>query len=271
MEGFDTQDILASVIPGSIVVTTLLIINEDLESFLNSDSFLVLGAFIVASFITGEAFTRIVSHSGWTPPLFARTVVVVRMNSGHITDKELERWGISQSDSGRMQKWLDGLIEKLPLIDASIDDRVDMTHSKTRFWNIAKKKYGISDDFDDYPELYRMVSHSVEPLSSRTKRARRLYLFYRNLSVAIFAVFIAILFVLTEALAQSEAPLTSDLPIYILFILLFFIATLYIVAPLWNMARGAEQEFVNELMVEFYEQEHQQNTDNKNKSLSEFL
>lgn len=51
---FERQDITASIIPGGLLVFGYLAILGNLESVLYSDSVLIVGVFIVASFITGD-------------------------------------------------------------------------------------------------------------------------------------------------------------------------------------------------------------------------
>jgi hypothetical protein len=56
------------------------------------------------------------------------------------------------------------------------------------------------------------------------------------------------------------------------FLFLSFVVSMFtgIVIFLWRRSRKAEQELLNELMAEFYEQEYRENNSRQNRTLSEY-
>ena len=112
--------------------------------------------------------------------------------------------------------------------------------------------------------------HSLESLDGRTRRVQRLYAFYRNLSISLILVCFMLLYAL-GSLISGEFTLTSSV-ILLSFLFLSFVTIVFIMIVffLWNRSRKAEQEFLNELMSEFYEQEHGQNSVQKNRTFADY-
>lgn len=252
MRIFDPNDILINVVPGGIVIFTFLYLTGNTEYLTTSTSVLLIGLFLVVSFVLIEASTKISDQPSWYPHLFTSAVILSR----DPTKAEQEPHQGST------------LMSRIPNFRA--EDRIELTHSKKEFWSIAKSKYGLSDSFDDYVELYRLMMHSLEPLNERTRRVQRLYAFYRNLSISMILVCIMLLWYFLSII--SEEFVLSAGVILFSFLFLSFVLFIFIIIAvfLWNRSRKSEQEFINELMSEFYEQEYRGKTIQKNRTLSEY-
>lgn len=252
MRVFDPNEILINIVPGGIIIFTFLYLTENIEYITTSTSILLIGLFIVVSFVLVEASTEISDQPNWYPYLFTDTVILSRD-----PDRAKQESNQRSALAGRMPNF-------------RAVDRIDLTHSKKEFWPIAKNKYGLSDSFDDYVELYRLIMHSLEPLNGRTRRVQRLYAFYRNLAISMALVCIMLLYAFIS-LISGEFTLSVGVVLFsflfLSFVVIFFIV---LVIFLWRRSRRAEQEFLNELMSEFYEQEYRENNGRQNRTLSEY-
>lgn len=252
MRVFDPDEILINVIPGGLVIFTFLYLTGNVEYISSSTSVLIIGLFVVISFVLIEASTKISDQPSWYPHLFTSAVVLSR-------DPTKAKQEVNREST---------LAGKIPGFRAG--DRIDLTHSKKEFWPIAKRRYGLSDSFNDYVELYRLVMHSLEPLNGGTRRVQRLYVFYRNLAISTVLVCAMVLYALIS-LISGEFTLSTGI-ILVSFVFLSFVGAMFIgvIIFLWRTSRKAEQEFLNELMTEFYEQEYQGNNSQQNRTLSEY-
>lgn len=254
MRVFNSDDILINVVLGAVIIFTILYFTRNIDYITTSGSVLIVAIAIVA-FVLVEMSTTTPDQPSWYPPLFRETVIL----SQDPTKIEQEQ--------DRETTFLD----KIPNFRSI--DRIEMTRSKREFWSIVERKYSLNDDFDEYTELYRLIMHSLEPLNRRTCRERRLYVFYRNLSISVSTVCFMVLYAFV-ALVSEEITL-SILSIYgillLIFVALIIISfSICIIGSLWKRSRRAEQEFLNELMAEFYQQEYQENGPQKNRILSEY-
>lgn len=112
--------------------------------------------------------------------------------------------------------------------------------------------------------------HSLEPLNGRTRRVQRLHVFYRNLSISMVLVCVMLLYSF-GSLISEEFPFSTDVFLFTILFLLFVIFIFFIIIVfLWKRSRRAEQDFINELICEFYQQEDRENDVQKNRMLSEY-
>lgn len=206
----------------------------------------------MVSFVLIEASTEIFDQPSWYPVLFTETVVIA--------------W--NPLKLGQQLDHRSALLAKIPGFKS--EDWIELTHSKKAFWPIAKSKYNLNDSSDDYVELYRLVMHSLEPLNGRTRRVQRLHVFYRNLSISMVLVCVMLLYSF-GSLISEEFPFSTDVFLFTILFLLFVIFIFFIIIVfLWRRSRRAEQDFINELICEFYQQEDRENDVQKNRMLSEY-
>jgi hypothetical protein len=78
MRVFDPNDILINVVPGGIVIFTFLYLTGNIEHVTTSTSVLLIGLFLVVSFIMIEASTKISDQPSWFPHLFTSAVILSR-------------------------------------------------------------------------------------------------------------------------------------------------------------------------------------------------
>lgn len=252
MNNFSLDDILINIVPGGLIIFTFLYLTNGVEYLTSSESIIILGLFVVLSFTLIELSTKISDQPTWYPNSFEETVFAIR-NPEKIDPEKPNNISL-----------LNNILNYILIKDTST------TKSKEEFWPIAVNKYGLDDEFEDYVELYRLVMHSIEPLDNRTKRVQRLYLFYRNLSISVIVVGIMLLFSLWSLVGRLSPFSVIEISFIVgfsLFVLLMF-ALMSLV--LWRRSRRAEQEFINELMAEFFQQESDLSDTHQNRSLLEY-
>lgn len=252
MSSFSLDDILINIVPGGLIIFTFLYLTNGVNYLTSSESLIIIGLFVVLSFTLIELSTEISNQPSWDPNSFEETVFAIR-NAEKIDPEKSKDINI-----------LGKILTYISIKDTGI------TKSKEEFWPIAANKYDLDEKFEDYVELYRLVMHSIEPLNNRTKRVQRLYLFYRNLSISVIVV--SVMFLLSMwSLVGSLFPFSIiGILFLVLFSLFIFFMFLFMSLVLWRRSRRAEQEFINELMAEFYQQEIDLSDTHQNRSLLEY-
>lgn len=263
---FERQDITASIIPGGLLVFGYLAILGNLESVLYSDSVLIVGVFIVASFITGDILTVITYRANWPPNLFKKTIITIRNEESSINENDRQILENIRKNRGLLQIIWDRIFS----FNSSLDNRIDLSHNHREFWELTKNKYGIDDEFSDYAELFRLVSHSLDPLNSRMIRAKSSYIFYRNMSISLATVFLLLVFNVIYEVLMIVGLSRISIPLSLLILLIGILGLSVGAGILWASARSAEQDFVNELISEFYQQEYRADEEGRNRTLSEY-
>ena len=112
MRVFDPNDILINIVPGGVVIFTFLYLTGNVGYITTTTSVLLIGLFLVISFVLIEASTKISDQPSWYPHLFTSTVILSR----NPTKAEQE----SNQEST--------LSDIIP--DFRAEDRIELTHSK---------------------------------------------------------------------------------------------------------------------------------------------
>lgn len=138
-------DILANLIPGSVLIIAIGATVDVGTSIRLSSSTLTAAVFLVAAFVMGHFIQAIASELDGTPTLFG--AIMEELNGSHDRDIPIE----------------------LTVIEESV-------------WPMMRKKFDLPDEFDNYGHLFRLLLSYLETTPSiRSLRFQSLHSYYRSM------------------------------------------------------------------------------------------
>lgn len=314
--GVNLNYLLTRVIPGSLfiitistVYTLIFILSDEIvltefpmKSELTDVNLLVV--FIILSAIFGEIINYIREYLFRAPATFKNLVYNDTKNLAVLGPlqrrREYKNHNHSfQEDNSKIKKIFKEFC--YPVIAISTDLIIFIVNNLNRllvpkwlpidgnttgFFDNSEKEHVISDlrayndlpsEFDDPNQLYFMLLKNISGNeSAETKRARRIYTSYKNMSISIFSSFFTIFLILTSDLIENrEVFVVFGIFILIsLFLYFFGILLVTIFSEMFNIDRY----YTNLTLIEFKiieEQELNETSRNKtsstaSKSLTEF-
>lgn len=141
----ELYDILGNLIPGSTFLLTLAVIFQT-EAYLSLPGATVtIGIFLIVAFVFGHVVQAAASRIEGTPTLFGE---VIRASKG----------------------------------ESAGDIRIPITEVEETIWPMLKRKFALSDDFDNYGELLRLLLSYIETTpATRALRFQALHSFHRSM------------------------------------------------------------------------------------------
>jgi hypothetical protein len=145
LRSLELYDILANLIPGGVLLISIAVVFQ-VESYINfSNNSLAAATFLIAAFVLGHIIQAVASYIDGQPTLFGD---VIRYTRGENIDHPPLR---------------------ITVVEKSV-------------WPIMKKKFNLSDDFDDYGALFRLLLSHIETTPTvRALRFQSLHSFHRSM------------------------------------------------------------------------------------------
>ncbi|MUV60218.1 hypothetical protein [Halobacterium sp. CBA1126] len=141
----ELYDILGNLIPGSTFLLMLAVIFE-VEAYLTLPKATVtIGVFLIVAFVLGHVVQAVASKLEGKPTLFGK---VIRASKGE-------------------------MVEDVPIPITDVEEAI---------WPMLKHKFGLSDDFDNYGEMFRLLLSYIETTpATRALRFQALHSFHRSM------------------------------------------------------------------------------------------
>jgi len=141
----EIYDILANLVPGSVLVIFTGVV-FDIGTYIPlSTGAVVLGVFLIIAFTSGHIIQFIASWLEGAPTLFETVVRASKREN----------------------------VDNVP---------IPITHIEKAFWPLMKQKFALTEDFDDYDEMLRLLMSYVETTpATRALRFQALHSFHRSM------------------------------------------------------------------------------------------
>jgi hypothetical protein len=145
----ELYDVLANLIPGSVLLLSITAIIKIENYFQTSNSVFATGGFLVSAFVLGHVIQAFASYIQDPPRLFGEIVQATREDS----DEALE--------------------DDLP---------INLTHIERALWPLMKERFDLPDSFDDYGNLFRLLLSYIETTpATRALRFQAIHSFHRSM------------------------------------------------------------------------------------------
>lgn len=249
LDFLDPSNLLIYLIPGSVFLIGVLGPFPQIYQNANFNTIALLTpVFIFSSFAIGQIIAR-----EPMPTLFKRAVQDIKGEDISSSDGILKRL-IEEIPDIQPITWFKGLHELLRRIIGRIQTERNVDSVTHTTWEICKSKFGVGDGFDNYYEIYQMITiYLDEDLGNRAERFRMMYLFYHNMMAA-FSL-LALIYAFIVILSLYELYFSNGITLGVENIVIAFLLLpiwLYVSLLFYLGSRDYQYAFINELLVEFY-------------------
>ena len=167
-QSLQIYDILANLLPGTMLLIVL-ITTVQIEEYLgNMSSTLLVAVFLIVGFIIGHIVQAVASQLNGPPRLFGLVVAELRGVEPYNPSGSFEF--LPQ----QMRGWMG--LRRSTLSDLSI------TEVEERFWPIAKEEFDLTEEFEHHGRLMQLVLSYLETVpATRALRFQSVHTFHRSM------------------------------------------------------------------------------------------
>ncbi len=149
LRSLELYDVLANVIPGSVLLLSISATVKLENYFQASSSVFATGGFLVSAFVLGHVIQAIASQIEDSPRLFGKIVCATREDCDDVVVRDVP---------------------------------INITHIERAVWPMMMEKFQLPPDFDDYGNLFRLLLSYIETTpATRALRFQAIHSFHRSM------------------------------------------------------------------------------------------
>lgn len=190
LSSLQLYDVLANLVPGAVILLSLIALFSPGFSYIQGFSFLSAGILAVVSLVAGHVIQYVASQWAGTPHLFGDIIEAVKEDNPGLADARV-------------------------------------THIEQMAWPMMRKRFDLPEGFEDYGALFRLLLSYVESTpASRALRFQALHSLHRSLwatgrLMSLFALISIVIWQFSPSYVRGLEVSISVLAIGLLFTVVF--------------------------------------------------